>query len=333
MLFSRKLNVAMTILLGAATFGPAFADEGGVSFWLPGQFGSLAAAPGQPGWSFASVYYHTSISADASKSFRIGGGVQSGIDAKADLVFLNAGYVYATPVLGGQLATSLTGAFGRMNTGINATLTGPLGGVLSGGRSDERGGFSDLYPQATLKWNYGVHNVMVYTMWDLPIGTHNSSRLANIGIGHWAADAGAGYTYFNPAKGHEFSAVIGLTYNFKNPSTDYQNGIDWHLDWAASQFLSKQLHVGLVGYFYQQLSADRGSGATLGDYKSRVAGIGPQIGYLFPVGGMQGYLNLKGYKEFGAENRPQGWNVWLTFAITPEPPSTTKPTILITKAR
>ncbi len=41
----------------------AVADEGGVSFWLPGQFGSLAAAPLHPGWSFADIYYHASVSA------------------------------------------------------------------------------------------------------------------------------------------------------------------------------------------------------------------------------------------------------------------------------
>ena len=40
------------------------ADEGGVSFWLPGFFGSLAAAPQQPGWSLP-TYYHTSVSAAA----------------------------------------------------------------------------------------------------------------------------------------------------------------------------------------------------------------------------------------------------------------------------
>jgi len=28
------------------------ADQGGISFWLPGLFGSLAAVPGQPGLSF-----------------------------------------------------------------------------------------------------------------------------------------------------------------------------------------------------------------------------------------------------------------------------------------
>jgi hypothetical protein len=46
--------------------------------------------------------------------------------------------------------------------------------------------------------------------------------------------------------------------------------------------------------------------------------VGPQIGYLFPIGGMQGYVNLKGYGEFAAENRPQGWNAWLTLAFSPK---------------
>jgi hypothetical protein len=32
---------------------------------------------------------------------------------------------------------------------------------------------------------------------------------------------------------------------------------------------------------------------------------------------MQGYLNLKGYWEFAAVNRPEGWNSWPTFSISP----------------
>ena len=42
---------------------------------------------------------------------------------------------------------------------------------------------------------------------------------------------------------------------------------------------------------------------------------------------LQGYLNLKGYKEFAAQNRPEGWNAWLTFAISAasEPPAAAKP--------
>jgi hypothetical protein len=33
------------LCIGVRVTGDAKADEGGVSFWLPGQFGSLAAAP------------------------------------------------------------------------------------------------------------------------------------------------------------------------------------------------------------------------------------------------------------------------------------------------
>jgi hypothetical protein len=42
------------------------ADEGGISMWLPGLFGSLAAAPQMPGWAVNIVYYHSSISAEGS---------------------------------------------------------------------------------------------------------------------------------------------------------------------------------------------------------------------------------------------------------------------------
>jgi hypothetical protein len=102
--------------------------------------------------------------------------------------------------------------------------------------------------------------------------------------------------------------VAGLTGNFKNPSTDYTNGIDFHLDWAASQFLTKQLQVGVVGYVYNQLSPDIGCAPQLCPFESRVIGVGPQIGFIFPVASMQAYLNLKAYWEFDNANRPDGWN-------------------------
>jgi hypothetical protein len=37
------------------------------------------------------------------------------------------------------------------------------------------------------------------------------------------------------------------------------------------------------------------------------------FGYLFSAGDkVQGYLNLKAYWEFDAQNRARGWNTWLT---------------------
>ena len=115
--------------------------------------------------------------------------------------------------------------------------------------------------------------------------------------------------------------MLGFTYNFENHHTDYQNGIDMHLDWGASKFLTKQLQVGVVGYAYQQITGDSGAGDRVGGFESRVFGVGPQVGYIFPLGNSaQGYLNLKGYWEFGAENRAEGWNTWLTFSISAAPP-------------
>jgi hypothetical protein len=335
-------SIALTLLIGVIVDAPstATADEGGVSFWLPGMYGSLAAVPLQPGWSFATVYYHTSVSAGgdvaASREITIGKlnptvnvNLNANLHANVNLAILNPSYVFATPVFGGQLALGMAGIIGRNNTSLDGTLTamvGPLVITRNGSIDSSLTGFGDLYPQASLRWNMGVHNFMTYVTGDIPVGAYDSTRLANLGIGHGAIDGGFGYTYLNPQTGHEFSVVTGLTYNFENLDTNYRNGVDWHVDWGASQFLSKQLLVGIVGYLYDQITPDSGAAPFLGANESRVAGIGPQIGYLFPVGDMQGYLNLKGYAEFDAAHRPDGWNVWLTFAIspaaaTPPPPS------------
>ena len=57
-----------------------------------------------------------------------------------------------------------------------------------------------------------------------------------------------------------------------NPDTQYQNGVDFHFDWGASQFVAKQFRLGLVGYYFQQVTDHTGLGATLGGFRSRVAG-------------------------------------------------------------
>jgi len=325
------LPIAVATIAVAVSPKPSLADEGGVSFWVPGQFGSLAAVPAQPGWSFATIGYYTDVRASgavaASREITLGRlsptvnvDRNATLRARAPSDFVSANYVFATPVLGGQFALGLTGVVGYPTASIDGVLTTSIGGLTAmrtGSISDGRFAWGDLYPMASLRWNHGVHNFMVYGTGDIPVGTYDPSNLANLGIGHGAADGGFGYTYFNPQTGHEFSAVTGVTYNLKNIQTDYQNGIDWHLDWGVSQFMSKQFFIGAVGYVYQQLTPDRGQAPILGDFRSRVLGVGPQIGYLFPIFDMQGYLNLKGYAEFDAENRPSGFNTWITFAISP----------------
>ena len=317
------------------------ADEGGVSFWLPGQYASLAATPQVPGWALGTVYYHSNVSASgavaASKEITVGRipanvnvNLNLSLSGQGDLVVISPTYTFATPVLGGQLSLGVASWFGKSSASIAGTLTataGPIVATRSGVLSDSLTSYGDVVPTATLRWNQGVNNYMVYVTGDAPVGDYDPRRLANLGIGHGTIDAGGAYTYFNPATGNEFSATAGFTYNFKNPDTQYRNGIDFHFDWGAAHFVSKQVFVGVAGYAYQQITDDSGQNPLLGGFRSRVLGLGPQIGYVVPLGDMQGFLGLRGYGDFDAANRATGWSTWLTFAISPaEPAAGMKPT-------
>jgi hypothetical protein len=295
-----------------AAWADAVADEGGTSFWLPGQYASLAAVPPSPGWSLSTDAYFYSGGVTASEVLPHGKTLSAGEDSRDALLLLALAYAPEMKLLGGQPSFSLGGGYGGNRVKADLSVSS---GVPELDRSDSVWGFGDLSPTASLAWNQGVHNRMVYLTGNIPVGSYNSGRLANIGIGFWALDAGGGYTYFNQQTGWEFSAVVGFTYNLENRSTDYQNGIDSHLDWSVSRFLSPAWEAGIAGYVYYQLTGDRGSGDRVGPFKSRVAALGPQVGYTFKVGGQQWIANLRGYYEFWAQNRYEGYAVFATLSI------------------
>src|SRR6201993_3821618 len=133
------IGAFVSAFLGAVVAMPtvAPADEGGVSFWLPGFFGSLAAAPQQPGWSLTSIYYHTSVSAGAdvarAREFEIGripvnltASVSASLQARADLGLFMPTYTFATPVFGGQLTLGAIGIYGGVNSNLTGSVTGTL---------------------------------------------------------------------------------------------------------------------------------------------------------------------------------------------------------------
>jgi hypothetical protein len=248
----------------ASTTTISLADENGVSFWVPGFFGSLAATPQQPGWSLASIYYHTDVSGGGniavSREITIGQfnptlnvNINANVRAIADIGFVIPSYVFATSLFGGQASASLLMAYGNNDTTLNATTTvalGPISLTKSIALQQDTMGLGDLIPQFAERWNAGVNNYMLHLTGDIPVG---------------------------------------------------------------------RMQVGLVGYVYDQLTPDRGCAPQLCPFESRVIGVGPQIGFIFPVAGMQGYLNLKAYKEFDNANRPDGWNAWVTPVLSPAP--------------
>src|SRR4030081_3055039 len=189
------------LALGSLATAPiiANADEGGVSLWVPGFFGSLAATPLVPGASFASIYYHTSVKAGSDVAFarQVNGGrittnftgsVNINLRADVDLGLAVPSYTFAQPFLGGQATVLMLVPYGRSKASVDGTLTGNLGlggpgFAVSGGRADEIDGFGDLGPQFNLRWNNGVHNYMTYVATNIPIGRYDATRLANLATG------------------------------------------------------------------------------------------------------------------------------------------------------
>jgi hypothetical protein len=128
--------VSVALALGSTLSLPAisYADEDGVSFWLPGLFGSLAAVPQQPGWAFTATNYFTPVSASgsvaAAREITIGKlnptvnvNLNVNLDTKFDVVLLNPTYAFATPIFGGQLTLGVLAFVGDNSTQLNGNLT------------------------------------------------------------------------------------------------------------------------------------------------------------------------------------------------------------------
>ena len=307
-IFSKLLLISISIF----TSQSVLADEGGVPFWMSGQYASMAAVPSQPGWSLVLMPYIYSGSADKSKNFQHGQSVNAGLSARESIFLFQLGYSAEEKILGGQPYVGIGWGPGSNTTSAFASVSSVN---TEFNKANSVTGSTDIYPLASLAWNKGNNNFMTYVTGDIPVGTYSATSLSSIGIGHAAMDAGGGYTYLNNTTGLEFSSVVGATYNWMNNQTNYKNGIDSHLDWSLSQFVSQNWQVGIAGYVYYQLTADSGSGARLGAFKSQVAAIGPQVGYLFNIGKKQAYINLRAYKEFWAQNRVEGYAMISTISI------------------
>jgi hypothetical protein len=121
-----------------------------------------------------------------------------------------------------------------------------------------------------------------------------------------AVDVFGTFTWLDPAIGWDLSLALGATFNQTNTATDYTSGDEFHLEWAATKYITKQFTVGLLGYYYQQFTGDSGLGARLGNFMGRVASIGGSIGYTFEAGQLPISTRLRVYREFAAENRAEG---------------------------
>jgi hypothetical protein len=189
------------------------------------------------------------------------------------------------------------------------------GGSIGVGAYDSITTFADPVLTTFLGWNSGNYHWQAGVSTSIPIGDYDAGELANIALHHWAADFFLAATWLDPKIGLDVSGVVGFIVNGKNHATDYRTGEEFHAEFALSQHLSKDFSIGVVGFYYDQLTGDSGEGAVLGDFKGRTVGIGATLGYTFHAGKVPIMTNLRYYHELDVQNRLKGDIAVLSIAI------------------
>ena len=96
-----RIRAAATFVCAsvACTSLAVHADEGGVSFWVPGQYGSFAAIAPSPGWSLPLVFYDYGGSKGAERVLP-NGQVSGNLSGSFDGLFVVPTYTLGTTILG-----------------------------------------------------------------------------------------------------------------------------------------------------------------------------------------------------------------------------------------
>jgi hypothetical protein len=162
----------------------------------------------------------------------------------------------------------------------------------------------NLSPDFNINYRLGIY---------VPTGRYEPGRLANTGKNFWTIEPQVGFMYFGQKNGIEASAFFGTDFNFENPDTNYRSGTQLHIDGTLAQHFplwGSLVGIGVNGYWYEQVESDSGSGANLGDFKARTAGLGPVLSYATKAGGIDLIGELKWVHEFETQKRPEGDYIW-----------------------
>lgn len=302
------IAISAAVVAGLPVATGAGAAEGGAGFYLLGSRGPMAGFTPPPGVYFQNDTYV--YSGQASVPLELGGRLVAEVDATLLANLATTLWVTPVEVAGGNLAL---------------TVTLPIGGPDVEGRiepspfrtSDSTFTFGDPVLGAFLGWHSGNFHWQTGVSVNVPIGDYREGEIANMSFNHWAADLYASLTWFDMQTGIELSGAAGITFNGEDPATDYRNGTEFHLEAAAVQHFGPRFDAGLVGYFYEQLTADSGAGVppALGGFEGRVFALGATAGMNFKVGELPVSARVKYFHEFDVRNRLEGDSAFLTISF------------------
>lgn len=274
--------------------------EGGISFYVPGLYGDIAIAVAPPpGHYLLSTTIH--YKSEAANSL-LPNNIDEKIEAKTTVELIRGFWVSDETFLGATMMMGFRVA--AFDIDVSANLQTPSGTVHI---EENNKNFGDLaLMPLSLFWKIGDIHLNLYEVISIPVAQYNPNNFTNTGLNHWAFDTVLSATWLDPKSGIEISVAPGLIYNTENPDTNYQSGVEFHMDAMLNLHLSNELVVGLHGSYYKQLTADKGSDPSLGAFKGRSYAIGPAIVWHKNIGQQKYYASAKWLHEFDAINKAEG---------------------------
>ena len=191
---------------------------------------------------------------------------------------------------------------------------------LANGTSSRVRGLADVTVGTGLQWaprkiGEGVFVQRAIFDINLPTGMYSDRRPVNIGNHFVVVNPYYALTY--ERKKVEFSARLHYLWNSTNDDPfagfgirNMQPGQAFHINYATSCELWKNVRLGFNGYWLQQLTDHQINGIDVRNSRERTVGLGPGI----QLSGREIWFRLNGYIETDVHNRPSG--IMVTFRIS-----------------
>jgi hypothetical protein len=197
----------------------------------------------------------------------------------------------------------------------SGVLTGPLGNQFDVSRRDSAIVLGDPIATVSLGKAFGKTSVDLTSTTNIPAGNYRNGSLANVSFNRWIEDVSLAVSWHAPDKGWDVTGKIGYTYNWENHATDYKSGQDIHVEASVERLFSKAFSLGALGYYYDQITGDSGSGAVLGSFEGRVVGMGGTAAYNLVMGRSPATIRLRVLEEFDAKRRLEGTGIFLSLSL------------------
>ncbi len=313
-----QYRLMVTLIAGLAWLAlgdRAKAAEGGIGVYLLGSRAVGAGITPPAGVFFQDDTYFYDGKLGGGKTLATGGLLVANVSAQSWINLPTTLWVTPAKILGGDLALSVTTPFGEPRIGANLQVNSPRFGPIGANATQANFGLSDFFVNSFVGWQAGNLHWQIGVGGVIPSGTYVAGQLSNVSLNRPAVDVFGALTWLDPAIGWDLSAALGVTFNQTNTATDYKTGDEFHLEWAATKYITKEFTIGLVGYYYQQITPDSGTGARLGAFEGRVIALGGSIGYTFEAGKLPISTRIKVFREFDAVNRPEGTAGYFTVSV------------------